>query len=431
MILVGALLASVVPTLLLSQLRILQPNGGETFASGDSIKVIWSGLPDTAKVTLRFTSDGGMSWQTIADGIKGRSFTWVAPPILSHSCAIQALRESGDLVNLQLLHTLQVDTGAVTYVSFSSDGKMIATTGWDMKARIWDVNTGKILRTITGYNGSVLLARFNPSGDLLTTTSIDRKIRIVDVLTGIPKYEFQQDDFVWTAAYSPDGKVVAVSNDNGTVVLIDLHSGTVVDELYIHPEAVRDLSYSKDGSLFISSSSDGSAAISDSKSGEIYHIFPHFDHRALDSLILLGPSIERDDARRSKPINSACYVPENDLLVTGGFDGWIKFWKVSTEELIDSIRGHQGEYVSYVSVSPNGDWLLTVGYDGTVKIIDLASREIIYDLSPGYGSNVVGKFSPDGNMIALSHWDSTATLWQFEVTGLDVSDSYWSIRDGN
>ncbi|MGE3800472.1 MAG: WD40 repeat domain-containing protein [Candidatus Kapaibacterium sp.] len=415
----------------MSQLRILQPNGGEEFESGEPIKIVWSGLPDTATITLRFTSDRGRSWQTIADRIQGTSFTWLAPPISSQSCAIQARCESSDLVSLQLLHTLQVDTGAVTYVSFSSDGKMIATTGWDEKARIWDVMTGKNLRTITGYNGSVLLARFNPTGDLLVTTSIDRKVRIVDVLTGITKYEFQQNDFVWTAAYSPDGTVVAVSNNKGALVLIDLQSGTVIGELHLHPEAVRDLSYSKDGSLFISSSADGSAAISDSKSGEIYHVFHHFDRRILDSLDLLGPSIERDEVRKVKPINSVCYVPKVDLLVTGGFDGWIKFWRVSTEELIDSIRGHEGERVSYVSASPDGEWLLTVGYDSTVKIIDLASREIIYDLCPGYGSNVVGKFSPDGKMIALSHWDSTATLWQFEVTGLDASDSYWSIRDGN
>src|SRR5262249_61150334 len=51
--------------------------------------------------------------------------------------------------------TLRGHTDQVFYVSYSPDGKLLATCSQDRTARLWDVATGKVLRTFEGYQDDV------------------------------------------------------------------------------------------------------------------------------------------------------------------------------------------------------------------------------------------------------------------------------------
>ena len=50
-----------------------------------------------------------------------------------------------------LVHTLGGHTDTVYAVSFSRDGKLIATSSWDNTARVWDAATGAALHTLKGH----------------------------------------------------------------------------------------------------------------------------------------------------------------------------------------------------------------------------------------------------------------------------------------
>ncbi len=415
------------PAVLWGQLCVLRPNGGEHFLPGDSIVIQWSGLPSRTPVVLRFSSDQGKSWQVIAEGIRDTLYTWLAPAISSHDCLINVRQTEGRSVRPRLLHTLWADSGAVTYVAFSPDGQMLATAGWDRKARLWDVKTGQLLRTIGPGNGSVLQTVFSPDGRLLTTTSLDSTVRTLDILTGVSKPILRQNNFVWAATYLSDGDRFVVSNDNGTVSLIDLQSGDILNEYVLHSEAVRDLVYSAEDGLLISGSADGLAAVSDAETGEVLRRFVHYDSAMVSYIYKYGTDEEWDTVQWEKPVNTVAYLPEKDWLITGGFDGWVKFWDVPSGRLLDSGRYHGGEYVSHLDVSPDGQWMLTVGYDSTLKIIHLQSHNVVGELVSDFGRNVAVEFNVDGTLFAVAHWNKAVTIWRFDVSGSDVSDGSWSI----
>ena len=72
----------------------------------------------------------------------------------------------------------------VRSVTFSPDGKTLATASHDRTARLWDVNSGSEIATFRGHKplpGSVLSVAFSPDGQTLATASADKSVGLWDI----------------------------------------------------------------------------------------------------------------------------------------------------------------------------------------------------------------------------------------------------------
>jgi len=58
---------------------VTSPNGGEKIAAGTAYEIQWTGLKDEVKFALKYSLDGGVSWQTVATSVKGNSRLWNVP----------------------------------------------------------------------------------------------------------------------------------------------------------------------------------------------------------------------------------------------------------------------------------------------------------------------------------------------------------------
>ncbi len=72
----------------------------------------------------------------------------------------------------------------VTYVAFSRDGKLLATSATDNTIKIWDLASKRELRTLSGHTSNIESMDFSPDGRLLASAGEDGSTFLWDANTG-------------------------------------------------------------------------------------------------------------------------------------------------------------------------------------------------------------------------------------------------------
>ena len=74
------------------------------------------------------------------------------------------------------LTTFRGHSHGVWSVAFAPDGLTLASGGAERLVRIWDIETGRLLRSLRGHTADIRSVVFTPDGQTLATASEDRTI---------------------------------------------------------------------------------------------------------------------------------------------------------------------------------------------------------------------------------------------------------------
>lgn len=156
--------------------------------------------------------------------------------------------------------------GVMSVVAFSPRGNVLASgsRSRENNIKLWDVASGRELRTLNGNFGKVYAVTFSPDGKVLASGGAE--IWLWDVATGRDLRHLA--GFVNSVAFSPDGKVLAGGDLNGFIKLWDVASGHELRTLTGHTDGVNSVAFSPDGKLLASGSDDGTTRIWDVSSGK-------------------------------------------------------------------------------------------------------------------------------------------------------------------
>jgi serine/threonine protein kinase len=112
----------------------------------------------------------------------------------------------------------------ISSLGFSPDGKLLAVGCQDGTLKLWDLSgpQPKQRSKLAGHDGQVVSALFLPEGKTLITASNDGRLIEWRVADGSKLRTWQFPASVHRAALAPDGRHLAVANDNGTVAILRL-----------------------------------------------------------------------------------------------------------------------------------------------------------------------------------------------------------------
>jgi WD40 repeat protein len=92
--------------------------------------------------------------------------------------------------------------------------------------KLWDVNTGNCIKTLTGHTNWVWSVAFSPDGKTLVSSSYDRTVRLWDVTTGrCIRTLTGHTREIYSVSFSRDGQTVASGCADETARLWDVNTG--------------------------------------------------------------------------------------------------------------------------------------------------------------------------------------------------------------
>jgi WD40 repeat protein len=332
-------------------------------------------VPDTVILgisTISITPDGKLA---VTGSLFGTCFLW-------------------DVVSGKILKTLNGHTEKVDCVSITPDGKF-AVTGSRDKCILWDLEKGNNVMKSFQHTNEITDIAILPGGKHAITSSMDNKCILWDIGKGdVLKIFDGHNDDVGCVNVDPNGKLAA-SSSGKKCILWDIEKGEALKKLAGHTDSIYILSFSPDGKRLVSGSAD-------------------------DTCILWNP-VESKSLKilkgHSDTILALSFTPDGRYLISGSKDNTCILWDLNKGEALRRFIGHKYG-VSSVAVTPDGMCLISGSWDKKCILWDLRSGEVIKIFNAQINAGVFGlSLSPDGRQV-FSYYNgigNICNLWDIKT----------------
>jgi WD40 repeat protein/tRNA A-37 threonylcarbamoyl transferase component Bud32 len=342
--------------------------------------------------------------------------------------------ETGQLLGAPLDHP-----EPVWAVAFSPDGRMILTGCADRAARLWLTATGQpIGRPLGPFEGNVVAVAFSPDGRSFVTTSAsetgaariwtapvaqapagplpiapippksepvlavspdgrtvlgldrDRRLRLWDVPSRRPRgAPLPADPPVWGAAFSPDGKVLALYRGD-RVEFWDAGTG--------RPGAPPRVGAAS-GGVRLAWGPDG------------WTLFCLHEINCVASIVTqrLPSGRQEGEPWQWWALSTIAGSADGRLFLAAGGQG-VRLWDTTTGKVLGEYLPHE-PYVWAAAFGPGGRTFATGGAGQTAQLWQTATGDPLGPPLPHQGSVRAVAFSPDGRYLLTGSVDRTARLW--------------------
>ena len=255
----------------------------------------------------------------------------------------------------------------------------------------------------TGHLAGVNAVTWSPDGKFIASASDDTFVQIFEAATGKRSLIYRgHAEEVAAVAWSPDGRWIASGGQDQTIQLWNAASGAPLFTYRGHRDRVNGISWSSDSTLLVSGSDDESVQAWQANNGAPYFTF--LGHTA--GVLCVG------------------WQPDNTSVASGSWDGTLRDWATvqhgdhfNAGDQIFDYSGHGNSEVYALDWSPDSNFIVSAGADQTVQIsngVDGTPRPPFFtDHRRKDHTNRVFTvaWSPDGASIASGDEDGNVYVW--------------------
>jgi WD40 repeat protein len=347
-----------------------------------------------------------------------------------------------DAATGDLLHTLTGHTFFVASVAFSPDNSLLATGSWDSTVKLWDVASGAEVGTLPATGESAVYAvAWSPDGQLIAAggseATSDAVIRLWDTDTqSLVGTLDGHTSAVFDTGFALDGSFLISSGAEGVARLWDITTRTLLRQLGEVRGPVNAVAFSNAGQFFASGDSisastpdllSADAELWDAASGSLMLRF--VGHQDVINSVGFSPDDQTFITAAGSPppdtndptvrlwavasgdqllvlaghaggSTAAAMSPDGTTVASGGRDGLVKTWNVSTGALLHTMI-HLGG-VTDVSYRPNGE-ILSAGFSGIIRVWNPDTGALLSTISGGnpFGIESID-ISSDGQFVVAA-----------------------------
>jgi WD40 repeat protein len=312
-------------------------------------------------------------------------------------------------------------TDLIRAVAFTPDGRLVITAGDDRTIKIWEVSTGRILRTLVGHTKPPRSLAISRDGRWLASAQMYVHIRIWDLIRGVEVRQLEQQEQIRSIAFTPDGFLASAGINKDYVW--EITTGRVVSSVTRQRKIERLLKYKEKG---VDKVADVSDYVLDF---EVVALSPDGQRLAVrdkDNQIRIRDMSGREICKLAvvakDPLETftAAFSPDGKWFAIGETFAAFSVWNATTGERVFGTR--IPEQVISFSFLPNGSALVVGTFvssatlsKGRVRLFRLPAGEEIRRMEP---ANIPYRvtLTQDGGTLAIAGRESLE-LWNVEGGG--------------
>ncbi|MEV0678870.1 protein kinase [Actinosynnema sp. NPDC050436] len=350
-----------------------------------------------------------------------RSVTMYGVAVSADGHTLAGADSAGEITVWSLLRTaLGNRSGAVIGTKFQPDGDLLASVDGVGVLHLWDSAKADLVKRVQAHQGAAYDVAFKPDGTELVTVGEDGAVVLWNT-AGVELRRFSRPGTVFTAVrYSPDGKRIAVGGrapvtseeDRDELLLLD------ATNLAESPQR-RPTRDNPRGERSDETKSNYPNGIAFSPDGKVLAVTLSGGKVGLWNLVDPGAELTILEGHDGIAIDAE-FSPDGTTLATAGSDRLVRLWRVRDGSQVGTLTGSDST-VRRVTYSPDGKMIATAGQDTVVRVWDAVDLRPLARMDRHEDQLNDVAFDSSGRRLASGGADGVTRLWDLDPgNGVEV-----------